>query len=808
MNLAKRSVLLTAILLCCVLPAWGQGAYASRIVAYCPAPGQYINDDLTGTPAAAARLTGGIASPVSLGAFGGYIIFGFDHTILNDPGNPYGIDFSLFGNAFAGSAEPGIVRVMKDENRNGLPDDTWYELAGSQHYAGHVTGGYRITYFNPHNPADDIPWTDNLSGSGFILKNTFHNQPYYPSPAYFPGINPDSLTFSGSRLDIPVSTENGILKTATCLFGYADNHAVDPAPQAGPDNPYTPDVLEGTGGDAFDISWAVDGGGRYVDLDGIDFIMVQTAVRAGAGPLGEISTDVGGVTDVSPDASLQGETRLISLEAISPVLPVNATILPEAVYFDRGRPVSAGFRFTSSDTSIAVISGEELVTRGGGTFRLTATVTGQDVRAAEKIITVVQPSSIRVEKSFGFLFTGDRGTVSYSIVDQAGEPVEGLVPEVTVEDTSVAVVLGIHDGQADLLARSPGQTVLTIKLPGTALVAAVAIRVIDNTGPVNVSISVKLEDRNLIPRKTFKVNKQDIGSRMQDPGDGSTAEMPAFVSLADALAVAFLSNGYTGGEKAFLFRKDAYSGHSLYLWQVGDDWEYHYGWGGCLDSGPYRQCWAAVVNDTVYFSGFDQVPLENGDVISVCHVTDILDSWENLSLSTGSQAVDPGEAVSLRYSLNTFSIDPSGHLNTRHLQLPGSARLFSNDLPLGMIDELREGDGDSLAVRFDLNGRYDLRVEGFPGEVIRVDAGITSSLPSREMPGDIRVYPNPFLDFVTVSFDGGSVMLTDLSGRIIFRGHQEGEWPFDHRYPGLNPGAYILVIGTTRGNWNKILIRP
>ena len=66
---------------------------------------------------------------VSLGGFGGYIIVGFDHSIVND--GDYNI--AITGNAFDGSSEPGIVWVMQDENGDGLPNDTWYELRGSEY---------------------------------------------------------------------------------------------------------------------------------------------------------------------------------------------------------------------------------------------------------------------------------------------------------------------------------------------------------------------------------------------------------------------------------------------------------------------------------------------------------------------------------------------------------------------------------------------------------------------------------------------------------------------------------------------------
>lgn len=83
---------------------------------------------------------------VSLGSFGGYIIVGFDHSIPNS-GNQY--DFCVQGNAFDGSSEPGIVWVMQDINGNGLPDDEWYELKGSEAGKEETIQNFEVTYYRP-----------------------------------------------------------------------------------------------------------------------------------------------------------------------------------------------------------------------------------------------------------------------------------------------------------------------------------------------------------------------------------------------------------------------------------------------------------------------------------------------------------------------------------------------------------------------------------------------------------------------------------------------------------------------------------
>ena len=113
----------------------------SRVIEYRPAPGQHINrlfptQDMSDTPENALKFANeklvNNAGMVGLGSFGGYVIVGFDHPIVNLKGE---YDFKVLGNAFTNGAEPGIVMVCQDLNKNGIPDDDepWYELAGSDY---------------------------------------------------------------------------------------------------------------------------------------------------------------------------------------------------------------------------------------------------------------------------------------------------------------------------------------------------------------------------------------------------------------------------------------------------------------------------------------------------------------------------------------------------------------------------------------------------------------------------------------------------------------------------------------------------
>lgn len=99
--------------------------YINYVYDYKPAPGQYINEFPWGNPSSAHSIIDTLSGNVCLGAFGGYIVFGFENPVENHPDNPYGVDFTIFGNSLTDWSEPGIVWVMKDENLNSIPDDKW-----------------------------------------------------------------------------------------------------------------------------------------------------------------------------------------------------------------------------------------------------------------------------------------------------------------------------------------------------------------------------------------------------------------------------------------------------------------------------------------------------------------------------------------------------------------------------------------------------------------------------------------------------------------------------------------------------------
>ena len=200
---------------------------------------------------------------VSLGGWGGMITFGFDHPVENLEGR----DIQILGNAFYmagsteyGSSEPGIVLVSRDDNQNGVPDDTWYELKGCLY----------------DDPSTDHTFTRTYTRTSDTLQNPFHQHPYYPQ-----WLTEDAYTLSGTRLAPQTEVINGQNVQRILDYGYVDN------------KPNTD--IEGT---SFDISWAVDANGNTVSLPTIDFIRVYNASDEVLNTTGELSTEIKGAIDL------------------------------------------------------------------------------------------------------------------------------------------------------------------------------------------------------------------------------------------------------------------------------------------------------------------------------------------------------------------------------------------------------------------------------------------------------------------------------------------------------------------------------
>lgn len=297
----------------------GSSPFITKVFEYMPAPGQFVNklpkyNEGDSSKEMCKKVESALAANaqqmISLGGYGGYVTVGFDHTIENKEGL---CDFRVKANAFqaeanpdaqnlpGGSCEPGIIMVSIDVNDNKLPDDTWYEIEGSSHKGlkeeswynkaiennndvNYYYRDFEITYDKPtKEPAAAdfgtyIKWKDNKNNSGYLAKNVYHSQCYYPL-----WVEESELTFKGTRLPQNAIDESGVGKYFVLYkfnWGYADNDA---------------NLDDGS---AVDISCAMDENGNRVHLNGIDFIKVYTGVNQVNGWLGECSTEITGIDDL------------------------------------------------------------------------------------------------------------------------------------------------------------------------------------------------------------------------------------------------------------------------------------------------------------------------------------------------------------------------------------------------------------------------------------------------------------------------------------------------------------------------------
>lgn len=239
--------------------------------------------------------------PISLGNFGGYVTYYFKEAITENPNNKYGVDFIVYGNAFAdsgGASEPGNVMVSEDGEK-------WYALAGSDYFDDNTEWGYSVTYTAGEN--NEIIWTDEYGNTATMSKGE-----HPPTNENYPLVDfdPDKpITVTGTLLKSSAKDEYGSPSAAYPAWGYADvRHYPKGFPPDGiPSNPYL-SMNDTHKGDPFDLAWAVDEDGKPVSLNKIHYVKIQTASLVDGGAIGEKSTEVNGMTRVVSSDTAVGVT--------------------------------------------------------------------------------------------------------------------------------------------------------------------------------------------------------------------------------------------------------------------------------------------------------------------------------------------------------------------------------------------------------------------------------------------------------------------------------------------------------------------
>lgn len=367
----------TYTLTCGPKQATASGKAPSSIVSYLPI-GQFAQGSSWGTTD--SKFVGKSSldtTGVSLGAFGGYIEFKFDDGITNDAENPYGVDFVIYGNAFAGNPEAAAVQVSEDGK-------TWYELAGSRYYDGNfvkssatqTSGKFSKGYTGTLNNAT-VNYTGTSSKISAVVTagtTTMTVDPLVNSYGWWPTVAkgyPMNGSYSNTDSNIQVSHSDSALTfsgltmipdsdtTADYAFGYADvTPNGSPATYGDAVNPYTPYASGKTGGDGFDLEWAVDISTRLpVDVTGMNFhyVRVYTAVLDN-GTFGETSAEVCGIfTTANKSTATVGRTDACTIEVggedISEMSGVTCSTTGNTVVYTTQNGLSADTTIAVSDAS-------------------------------------------------------------------------------------------------------------------------------------------------------------------------------------------------------------------------------------------------------------------------------------------------------------------------------------------------------------------------------------------------------------------------------------------------------------------------
>ena len=69
---------------------------------------------------------------------------------------------------------------MQDINGNGLPDDEWYELKGSEAGKEETIQNFEVTYYRPEGKKMDVQWISSDGRNGWVdYLSAYHTQDYY-----------------------------------------------------------------------------------------------------------------------------------------------------------------------------------------------------------------------------------------------------------------------------------------------------------------------------------------------------------------------------------------------------------------------------------------------------------------------------------------------------------------------------------------------------------------------------------------------------------------------------------------------------
>jgi len=301
--------------------------FADYEIEYKPGPGQWTSNPQFNNSARALGRPYGISatvpdnsSLVTLGDYG-YITLGFNRPVWDDPRNPHGLDFIVFGNpTWVGGdsahrwQEPAFVEISMDANGNSQPDDEWFLVLPNK-LPAELIG----------SPAPDCDTGDSRT----VLR---HYAEYTPTLALPSGKTPEEFYTIPDRQSYAGDSQSLLIDEGS---GGGDAFDIAAAiKQTSPGVPVTPYV--------------------YAQIPYFNFIRITDALAGdSAGALGEISAEIDAVSDVLPlpgsqsigAAKGQPDGAVISLSQ----KVVSAVFEDEMYVQEEGR--SSGIRVKTDDSA-------------------------------------------------------------------------------------------------------------------------------------------------------------------------------------------------------------------------------------------------------------------------------------------------------------------------------------------------------------------------------------------------------------------------------------------------------------------------
>lgn len=607
-----------------------------KVVDYLCIGSQYTNTDTGIYPE--ATLCGGLKS---LGNFGGYITYYYEDPILDNPNNKYGMDFYVIGNAFAetdSAAEPGQVYVSEDGN-------SWYALAGSEHYENTAIWDYTITYTKGTD--GKAYWTDNYGNSIDYAAKT------WPSTAYYYMNNTakkDSYTFTGillkSQLGSMIGDGTAAALAAKPKFGYADCYTSNISETTLTDiNSYAENSSKANG---FDVAWAVDENGIPVDVSdkAFHYVKVATASNIYAGGFGEKSTEVAYVVRTTAQDTEVGKTAAPTGVTISDGADSKTVNFAEgqnvySVNLDNMKYVSVKVNGTAEDDNIYVNNQRIASSIAAEGFKVTKE------NGETKVRVIVQNGD--KEPRIYLLRLTSNAEESNELVEGIKIDASGTVREATTKNgTDYTASVGYRISS---IAITPvADRNVTIKVNGEALAASYDLAYGSNTFEIaatdedgnnqTITLTVTRANAPTSTGKTITIKFALYGDEKHEDSEVHTykndkGKLPVWISqksyTVDAGATVMDVFEKALKEAGLTWKSDGEN----YISEINGLAEF--------DNGPLSG-WLYLLNGTRPLLGAAEQALKNGDLI-VFHYTDDYtqergsEQWVSSSSSGGGSAV-------------------------------------------------------------------------------------------------------------------------------------------------------------------------